>query len=155
MSNPIDLLKVNSFNMQFSNQKSLELMVTSVNLPGFTLGQMNFGRPVVKDKRPGDSLEYNDLNITILCDEQLKAFEEIYHYLILSANPNTGSLEINDNIFQSTLMLTTNKNNVQRKVKFYNCFFTSIGDLQFESTTTDAEQITFQATLAYSFYDFD
>lgn len=151
----IDFLKINSFAIQFKDKRSLELMVTSANIPGFTLGQLEMGRPVVKDKRPGDTLEYNDLTVQVLCDEDLKAFEDIYTSIILAANPNSGELEISDSVFDCTLFLTTNKNNIQKKIHFYNAFFKSVGDLQMESTTTEGEQITFSVDLGYSFYNFE
>lgn len=149
-----DLLKVSSFNIQFKDSKSLELMVTSTNLPGFTLGGLDISRPVVKDSRPGDSLTFNDLSLTVLCDEDLNAYKEIYTYIIKSANPNTGELDISSPVFDSTLFLMTNKNNVQHKIVFYNSFFKEIGDLQFETTSSEDEQLTFTIGLGFSFFNF-
>lgn len=130
-------------------------MVTAANVPGFTLGQIELPRPVVKDKRPGDSLEYNDLSITVVCDEKLKAFKEIYSAIVLSANPNTGDLEINKTVFDCDLFLTTNKNNIQSHIHFYNAFFKGVGDLQLETTTSEGEQVTFTVDIGYSFYNFE
>lgn len=155
MSSAVSFFKINNFILQLSTQKSVELMVQACNIPGFTLGQIELGRPVVKDKRPGDTLEYNDLSVTIICDEELSAYKEIYNYLILSANPNTGELEVNENVFQATLMLTTNKNNVQHKLTFYNMFVKAVSDIQLESTTTEGEAPTFSIDLAYSFFNFE
>jgi len=151
----LDLFKINSFILQFKDQTSLELMVQGCNLPGFTLGQLEIPRTVVKDVRPGDSLTYNDLNVTVICDEDLKAFKDIYRYLVLAANPNTGDLEINDTVFNASLLLTTNKNNIKHKLYFHNCFFKEISDLDLQSTTSDEEQVTFTLTCGYSFYDFE
>lgn len=154
MSSQLSFFKVNSFIVQFKDQKTLELMVTSANIPGFTLGEIEIGRPVVKDKRPGDSLTYNDLSITVLCDEKLAAYKEIYEYLILSANPNTGDLEISDNVFDCSVQLLTNKNNYQHKIYFYNAFIKSISDIQLETTTTEGEAATFTVDLGFSFFNF-
>jgi len=150
----IDLFKINSFIIQFKDQKPLELMVNASNIPGFTLGQIELGRPVVKDKRPGDSLEYNDLSVTVITDEDLKAYKEIYRYLVLAANPHTGDLEINQTVFDCDLFLLSNKNNISHKLHFYNAFFKSISDIQLESSTTEEEQVTFTIELGYSFFDF-
>ena len=149
-----DLLKVNNFLIQFKDTKQLELMVTNSPLPGFSINPLTLSRPVVDDKRPGGQLTYTDLSLTVLCDEDLNAFKEIYSYLILAANPNTGDLEINKTVFDSTLFILTNKNNIQHKVYFYNCFFTRVGDLVFNSNATDADHITFDIDLSYSFYNF-
>jgi len=147
--------KVNNFIIQFKDQKNLELMVNACNFPGFSLGQIDIPRPVVKDQRPGDSLTFNDLSLTIICDEDLKAYKEIYSYLILSANPNTGRLNISDSVFDCYLDLTTNKNNVKHKLHFYNAFIKSVSDIQLESTTSEGEAPTFTAEMAYSFFTFE
>ena len=154
MSNEAALFKVNNFIIQFKDQKSLELHVTACNIPGFTLGQIELGRPVIKDKRPGDNLEYNDLSITVLVDEKLEAYKEIYNYLILSANPNSGHLEINDNVFDCVLTLLTNKNNYSHKIYVYNAFVKAVSDIQLESTTSEAETPTFTVDFGYSFFNF-
>lgn len=151
----IDYLKINSFAIQFRDKKELDLMVISANIPGFTLGQLEMGRPVVKDKRPGDSLEYNDLTVQVVCDEDLQAFTSIYTSLVQAADPNTGEISVDTPVFDCYLFLTTNKNNIQKKVHFYNAFFKAVSDLQFESTTTEGEQLNFSIDLGYSFYNFE
>lgn len=150
-----DLFKVSSFIIQFKDQKFLELMVNGCNIPGFALGQLAIGRPVVTDKRPGDSLDYNDLSVSVICDEELKAYKEIYNYLILAANPNTGDLEINETVFDCTVQLLTNKNNLQHKIHFYNAFIKSVSDINLESTTTESEAPIFNVEFGYSFFNFE
>ena len=150
-----DVFKVSSFIIQFKDQKTLELMVNGCNIPGFTLGQLEINRPVLLDKRPGDSLEYNDLTINVICDEELKAYKEIYNYLILAANPNTGDLEINDTVFDCNIQILTNKNNIQHKIHFYNAFIKGISDITLDSTSTESEAPTFTVDLGYSFFNFE
>lgn len=151
----INLFKVSNFILQFKDQKQLELMTTEVNIPGITLGEISIGRPVIRDLRSGDSLIYDDLTVTVLCDESLAAFKEVYNYIMKSSDPNTGNIDVLYPIFDSTLYLTTNKNNVQHKFTFYNCFFKSIGSMTLTSASTEEEQITFTITLGYSYYLFD
>jgi hypothetical protein len=149
-----DLMKVSNFILQFKDQTPLELMITGVNIPGFTLGTVSMNRPTLVDKRPGDSLTYSDLSVTVLCDEDLKAYKEIYRYLVLAADPHTGRLEIKKTVFDANLFLTTNKNNVKHKLKFYNCFINSVSDIQMESSSSEEEQITFTLGLQFTFFDF-
>jgi hypothetical protein len=141
--------------MQFKDSQALELMTTEVNIPGLTLGELTIGRPVVRDLRNGDSLTYEDLNVTILCDEKFSAFKEIYNYIMKSSNPETAEIDVTYPIFDSTLFLTTNKNNVQHKINFYNCFFKNISGIQLNSGSTEEEQITFTIGLGYSYYLFE
>lgn len=150
----INFFKVNNFSIIFKDQRSLELMVQNANLPGFTLGDLTIPRPVVADKRPGDSLDFSDLSVTVICDEELKAFKEVYNYLILAANPTNGHLEINETVFDCQLNLLTNKNNYNHKLYFYNAFIKSVGDISLQSDTTEGEAPTFEVSFGYSYYEF-
>lgn len=150
----INLFKVSNFILQFKDQKHLELMTTEVNIPGITLGELNIGRAVIRDLRNGDSLTYDDLVVTVLCDETFSAFKEIYDYIMKASDPDTADIDVVEPIFDSSLMLTTNKNNIQHQLNFYNCFFKNISSMQLTSQSTEEEQMTFTITLGYSYYKF-
>lgn len=150
-----NLFKVSNFILQFKDTTHLELMTTEANIPGITLGELNIGRPVIRDLRNGDSLTYDDLTVTILCDESFSAFKEIYNYIMKSSDPNTANIDVVYPIFDSVLVLTTNKNNSQHKLTFLNCFFKNISSIQLTSQSSEEEQITFTITLGYSYYLFD
>lgn len=149
-----NLFKISNFNIQFKDSYTLELMAIGANIPGLTLGELNISRPVVRDLRNGDSLSYDDLEVEILTDEELKAFKEIYDYIYKASNPDTADIDVVEPIFDSTLLLTTNKNNIQHKINFYNCFFKGISGIQLTSQSSEEEQVTFTITLGYSYYEF-
>lgn len=149
-----NLFKISNFNIQFKDSYTLELMAVGANIPGLTLGELNISRPVIRDLRNGDSLSYDDLEVEILTDEELKAFKEIYDYIYKASNPDTADIDVVEPIFDSTLFLTTNKNNIQHKINFYNCFFKGISGIQLTSQSSEEEQVTFTITLGYSYYEF-
>lgn len=151
----LSLFKVSNFIIHFKDSRNLEIMATGANIPGLSIGELNIGRTVIRDLRNGDSLTFNDLVVTALLDEKLNVFKEVYNYIILAANPDTADITVEEPIFDSTLLLTTNKNNIQHKIIFYNCFFKSIGDVPLNSTSTDeGEAITVDITMGYSYYKF-
>jgi len=149
-----NLFKVSSFNLNLKDQTNIELATVDVNIPGLTLGELVISRPVIRDLRNGDSLTYEDLVVTCLCDEDLMAYSEVYNYIVKSADPLTGNINVTYPVFDSTLLLTTNKNNIQHKITFYNCFFKSIGGIQMTSQSSAEEELTFALTLGYSYYIF-
>lgn len=151
----INLFKISNFILNLKDQKSIELMTTEVNIPGITLGELNIGRAVIRDLRNGDSLTYEDLTVTALCDETLSAWKEVYSYIMKASDPETADIDVVEPIFDSTLFLTTNKNNIQHKVTFYNCFIKNLGGLALTSQSSEEEQIPFTLTLGYSYYIFD
>lgn len=151
----INLFKISNFIINFKDSKHLELMAVGANIPGITLGELIINRAVIRDLRNGDSLTYDDLVVTVLCDEKLEGFKEIYNYIMTASNPDTADIKVIEPIFDSTLFLTTNKNNYNHKITFYNCFFKGIGGIQLTSSTTEEEQVTFDITLGYSYYHFE
>ena len=50
--------------------------------------------------------------------------------------------------------ITTNKNNIQHKLAFYNCFFKKIDNVTLQSSTAEDAQVTFGLTLGYTYFDF-
>ena len=150
-----NLFKISNFIMQFKDSKQLELMVTASNIPGLTLGELTLSRPVVRDLRSGDSLTFDELSITALCDEAFGAYKEIYSYIISAANPFNANIDVTYPIFDSTLFLTTNKNNIKHEIKFFNCFFKSIGGINLNSSSNDETPFTFDIALGYSYYLFN
>lgn len=150
-----NLFKISNFKFQFRDSTQLELMTTAVNFPGLQLGEIRIERPTVLDRRPGDSMTYDDLKITALCDETLDVYKEVYKYLVLSANPQNADLNPFDPVFDCTLFLTTNKNNIQHTINFYNCFFKSIGEVDMTSGSTDETHFSFNINLGFSYYLFE
>ena len=69
-------------------------------------------------------------------------------------DPYDGKIEIQNAIFDATLLITTNKNNVQHRVQFFDAWIQSIGDIQFTTTSSEEEQIVFTIELQYDYYKF-
>jgi hypothetical protein len=150
-----NLFKVSNFKLGLKDSKHIELNTTAVNIPGLSLGEINVPRPVVRDLRGGEQLTYDDLIISVLCDEKLEAYKEVYDYIMKSANPVNANIDVSYPVFDSSLLLTTNKNNIQHKITFLNCFFKSVGGMQLTSSSTEEDHINFDVTLGYSYYLFE
>jgi hypothetical protein len=151
----LNLFKSCNFRISLKDQKAIELMVQEVNLPGITLGQMDLGWQSMKDKRTGDAIDFNDLTLQIILDEDLNTFREIYSALILAHNPATNELEVKKQVFDGFLNLTTNKNNIQHSIHFYDAWIKSIDDIQLSHTTGEDEQLVCTLNIVYNFYLFE
>jgi hypothetical protein len=152
---PTSLFRESNFIMQFKQDiPAIDVMVTLVNLPEFGINQLEIPRPGLTDKRPGNHLTFEDLSVNVNCDEKLEVYKEIQGYLLKTSNPHTANFDIDYPIFDGTLFLTTNKNNIQHKIVFYNCFFKKVSGLVLQSSTTDENQVSFTLTLGYTFFDF-
>jgi len=153
---PISLFKESNFRIMFKQDlPAIEVMITITNIPGFGLSQIELPRPGIMDKRPGDFLTFNDLSVTVNCDEKLEVYKQIHNYLLTASNPNNAHYDNVYPIFDGILLLTTNKNNVQHKITFYDCFFKSVGNIQLQSTTSDDNLISFNMDIGYVYFDFE
>ena len=147
-----DLLKTSNFIVQTRDSRNIEFFCQEIALPGFQIGNLDIGYSAMKDKRPGDSVEWEDLTLTILCDEDLRAFMNVYDYLHLTHDPVSNDIEVRQEVFDATLFITTNKNNVQFKATFYDAWFQSVSPIQFTSTSTDENNLTFTVGIRYNYY---
>jgi hypothetical protein len=150
-----DLLKTSNFFFQTRDSKQIEFFCQEVQIPGYSLGSIDIPYASMKTKRSGDSIEFEDLTLTVLLDEDLSTFKEIYDYLMLTHNTFSNELEVQQQVFDATLFITTNKNNIQHKIHFYSCWFQSISPVQFMTTSTDENNLTFTVGIRYDYYSFN
>ena len=59
----------------------VEYFCTAANIPGISLGQASQPTPLKDIPIPGDKLDYDNLNITFLVDENLENYREIHGWL--------------------------------------------------------------------------
>ena len=59
----------------------VEYFCTAANIPGISLGQTSQPTPLKDIPIPGDKLEYDNLNITFLVDENLENYREIHGWM--------------------------------------------------------------------------
>ena len=141
----------------FSNQASI---------PGLNLGVAEQPTYLKDIPQPGDKLEFGDLTLRFLVDEDLENYLEIQHWLRglgfpdslteiqnwQKSNPNAPSGPLN---FTSdgTLNVLSSSNTPNFKVKFLDMFPISLSDLDFDATDTDIDYLTANVTFKYTIYN--
>ena len=141
----------------FSNQASI---------PGLNLGvteQPNYLKDI---PIPGDKLQFQDLTLRFLVDEDLENYLEIQHWLRglgfpdslkeiyewQSSNPNAPSSTLNYTS-DGTLNVLSSSNTPNFKVKFLDMFPVSLSDLDFDATDSDIDYLTANVTFKYTIYN--
>ena len=66
----LDYASPTQFRFSIIKLPKVEYFATAANIPGITLGQANQPTPLKDVPIPGDKLEYDNLNITFLVDNQ-------------------------------------------------------------------------------------
>lgn len=148
----IDVAKQSNYRIVLKDRKELEFWVQETNLPGFGYGEIAMNWNQNQRKLPGDSINWNQLTLQVLCDEDLKAFMDVYDLVTQIRGPESSIVDVETPVFDAVLFITTNKNNVLWKVTFHNAWIANVGDLQFSNTTSDDDPIIFTVDLNYDYY---
>ena len=156
MISSTSLSKVSNFRIVLpTTQKTIEFFCVETMLPGITIGTIENKFMSMQDYRPGDSLTYNPLTLTVLCDQALETYKEVFSILNATHDPFTNKLSVSQEIFDGYLMLTSNKNNIIHKIHFYDCFITDISDINFQTTSGEDPNYSFTLGLRFCQMSFD
>ena len=169
----LDFANNSQFRFQLLKIPTVEYFVTEANITGITFGSgVPISTPFSAINMMGDTLEFESLEITFLCNEDLSNYREIHDWMVgigfpknreqfenavsganpeLRATPNGPQNLMSD----ATMHILTNKNNPVLKANFKNCFPTSLSGLTFTTQNTDTEQLTATVTFVYDIYEFE
>ena len=141
----------------FSNQASI---------PGLNLGVAEQPTYLTDIPQPRDKLQFQDLTLRFLVDEDLENYLEIQHWLRglgfpdslkeiydwQKSNPNAPDGPLNYTC-DGTLNVLSSSNTPNFKVKFLDMFPVSLSDLDFDATDSDIDYLTANVTFKYTIYN--
>ena len=141
----------------FSNQ---------ANIPGLNLGVAEQPTYLTDIPVPGDKLQFQDLRLRFLVDEDLENYLEIQHWIRglgfpdslkeiydwQRSNPNAPSGPLNYTS-DGTMNVLSSSNTPNFKVKFLDMFPVSLSDLDFDATDSDIDYLTANVTFKYTIYN--
>ena len=133
--------------------------ITSVNIPGISLGEVNQPTPFMQTQVPGNDLTWEPLNVTFLVDENLNNWREMYDWLIGIGFPNEYSeyetQKANQIYSDATLTILNSNMNSNYIIQFKDLFPTSLSEVSFDSASGDIEGIKATATFRYLTYSYE
>ena len=134
--------------------------MTSVGLPGISLGEINQPTPFMPTQVPGNDLTWEPLNVTFLVDENLNCWREMYDWLNGIGFPNEyaeyKNQKTNKQLYSDATLTILNSNmNANYIVKFSDLFPTSLSEVAFDSAAGDIEGIKATATFRYLTYSYE
>jgi hypothetical protein len=170
----MDFASPSQFRFQLLKAPEVEYFVTGVNLPGISFtGDATVNTRFKTIAFMGDTMDFEDLEITFLVNEDLSNYREMHDWMIGigfpknneqfktasaddSLKPNTSS-RTNPSAMTSDASITilTNKNNPKVRVNFTNCYPTSLSGLAYNTQITDTEQLTATVVMKYDLYEFE
>ncbi len=152
---------------QFSITKTpkVSFFCSSANIPMISF-DTNIQPSYLKDiDVPGEKLEYEDLSITFLVDEDLKNYMAIHNWMTglgfpestkefkdETTKPDT-SRDLNQQYSDGSLSILNSNYRTNAIVKFKDLFPTALSSLEFDTGVTDIQYFTAQATFKYLVYN--
>ena len=160
-SQPTNLNQLNvvSFDVSFSRLPAVQYFCQRISLPTIVLGETNEPSPFLNLPLEGDTLTFEAMSLSFIIDEDLKNYISIYNWMTALGFPreygqfaalktvSSGSEETKYS--DLTIVLHTNKSNPNYRVKFTDCFPTSLSSIQFDSTPTGMDPIVVDATFNF------
>ena len=164
-----NFLSPTGFKFTLKRSPAAAFFCNQANIPSMDLGvavQPNYLRDI---PTPGDKIEFGDLSIRFLVDEDLVNYMEIQKWIrglgfpdsmqdfkdlekeaiIQPSYANSG-----DNIYSDGTLQILSSNLVAKfNVNFKDLFPVSLSTITFDATDTDIEYFTADATFKYTIYD--
>ena len=171
MATPIDnrnFLAPTGFKFALKKSPGVAFFCNEANIPDLNLGiavQPNYLKDI---DRPGDKIQFGDLTIRFLVDEDLSNFMEIQNWIrglgfpesiqefrdlekesVLPSNFDNSERDI---FSDGTLQILSSNLIPKFQVKFEGLFPYSLTTLTFDATDTDIEYFTAEASFKYTIY---
>ena len=156
------------FKFTLAKEPKVSFFCTSSKIPEISL-QTETQNTYLKDiDVPGDKLTYADLYLKFLVDEDLVNYMAIHNWLtglgfpesaqdyrdlLTNQNDITQPLDPKKAFSDGSLYILDSNYNTNAIVKFKDLFPVSLTSLNFDSTQTDVQYFTAEATFKYTVYD--
>ena len=154
-----NLLTSLSFKFEIKKFPTITYFCQSCSIPGIQIGESLHSSPFVDFTVPGETLTFDTLSISFLVDEDMKNYEEIYNWLVAMGFPKSYSQATIDRgdpeqVFSdATLTVLNNNKNPKIEFTFMDCFPTSLGNISFDSSMTDADAILCDVVFSYKLFE--
>tara|TARA_B100000427_G_C15494476_1_gene589194 strand:- start:716 stop:1291 length:576 start_codon:yes stop_codon:yes gene_type:complete len=163
-----NFLSIVGFKFILNRCPKVDFLCNSANIPSITLGvaeQANYLRNIPV---PGDKLQYDDLRITFMVDEDMENYLQLYQWMtslgypesinqytellnnkVEVENPNDPSNERSD----ATIQVLSSNYNPSVSIKFKDVFPYQLSGVPFTATADEQTYYTAEAAFKYTLYD--
>lgn len=160
-------LHPNKFVVSFTALPNIEYWCQSVNIPGLSLGEALMSTPFIDLYSPGDKLNINPFSMTFLVDEDLLGWLEVYTWMRGMTFPKNfseykgldkriGAWNLPHPQFSdAVLVILDSKQNPKIRIKFSNCFPTSLTDILLSATAGPEDPLSADATFRFDLYEIE
>ena len=130
-----------------SEYANLQFFCTSASVPSLSQTPVATGYKNFNASVPGDTVNYSELNLTFVVDEEMKNYLEIHDWMLEN---NSSKPKYKDIL----LSIQTNKNTLNKQVRFHDAFPISLDTLSFTTQDVSVEYIQCSVTFSYNKFTF-
>lgn len=137
---------------------NLEYFAQTVSHPGATLAPLELPtRRVTSVPLAGDKITFSEVTFNLLLDENLTSYNEMFNWMLRILNDGQiSALERGTKeptYADITLHVLSSHNNTVKKIRYKDCIPTSLGAIEFQSTSGDVTFLTFDASFRFSQFE--
>jgi hypothetical protein len=160
LTDNINYLQPSGFRVLIDRTKypNLEFFAQSVQHPGANLNPVELPvRRITSVPLAGDKMTFTELSFTLLVDEDMKGYQEMYDWMVRIVNDGAVSAgqrgTRKPTYADITLSILSSHNNTTKKIRYLDCMPTNLGGIQFQSTAGDTTFLTFEASFRFSQFE--
>jgi len=164
------------FKFTIDRLRGVDFFCQQANIPALSLGAAPTPTIVNKIQNPGDELNYEDLYLRFLVDENMKNWYQVANWMREIATPysneefryNRGSIKStnkreatydyasanNQWTCDCSLLILSSNYRVVSEIIFRDAWPTSLSTLNFDSSAPDVNYFTAEVGLKYNYYDY-
>jgi len=156
----LDFLRPNGFYFLVQNLPQVTYFCQAANIPSVNLGYAVHPTPFVNIPKPGEKIDYGELNIKFLIQESMANYIELYNWLLALGFPEsrtqfssrfgTGPRNTDYNEYSDATLLALDSNySPVVEFVFKDCFPVGLTGIEFDVSTGDTQYFAAQATFKY------
>ena len=153
------------FLFNITKEPKVSFFCTSASIPSLSF-ETNIQPSYLKDiDVPGEKLDYENLSVRCLVDEDLKNYMAIHNWMTGLGYPESlgdfktevtkddGSIDMNQQFSDGSLTIQNSNYRTTAVVKFKDLFPIALTSLEFDTGVTDIQYFTAEATFKYLVYN--
>lgn len=158
-----NFLSVTGFKFTLARYPKVDFFSNSARIPQITLDVARQSTYLKDIDVPGEKLNYGDLSIRFVVDEDMENYITIYNWLVGLGFPEittqfedlttiVDKRDMKAAFSDGTLRILNSNYRDVAKVKFLDLFPVSLSSLDFDASTSDVQYFTAEASFKYTVY---
>ena len=162
-------LSPNGFQFGITKIPEVSFFCQEVSIPEVSLPMATQSTPLSDSRVPGDKLEFGELTIQFLIDEDMGNYLALHNWIMGLGFPKDHNQytkwlrdhalletsELQQGYSDGNLIILNSNNAPNKTIKFVDLFPTSLASLQFQSTISEINYLVGTASFGYTYYEFE